>query len=62
MVLGDPVHVARDADDAALEAARLVVERELDRVHERAYSLVGGRDPGAKASRRESPAPEGRAA
>jgi lysophospholipid acyltransferase (LPLAT)-like uncharacterized protein len=62
MVLGEPVHVARDADDAALEAARLVVERELDRVHERAYSLVGGRDPGANAGGRESPAPEGRAA
>lgn len=47
MVLGDPVGVARDADEAALEAARLAVERGLDRVHARAYALVGSRDPGA---------------
>jgi lysophospholipid acyltransferase (LPLAT)-like uncharacterized protein len=48
MVLGDPVYVARDADAAALEAARLAVERSLDAVHARAYALVGARDPGAK--------------
>jgi lysophospholipid acyltransferase (LPLAT)-like uncharacterized protein len=48
MVLGEPVHVARDADAAALEAARLAVERSLDAVHARAYALVGSRDPGAK--------------
>jgi hypothetical protein len=51
MVLGQPVHVPRDADAAALEAARLAVERGLDAVHERAYALVGARDPGAKEAR-----------
>jgi lysophospholipid acyltransferase (LPLAT)-like uncharacterized protein len=50
MVLGEPVHVPRDADAAALEAFRQQVERELDAVHERAYALVGSRDPGAKAA------------
>jgi lysophospholipid acyltransferase (LPLAT)-like uncharacterized protein len=48
MVLGDPVHVPREADAAALEGYRLTVERELDRIHERAYALVGSKDPGAK--------------
>jgi hypothetical protein len=47
MVLGDPVEVPRDADEAALEAARRAVERGLDAVHARAYALVGARDPGA---------------
>ncbi|WP_237477741.1 lysophospholipid acyltransferase family protein [Lichenibacterium dinghuense] len=47
MVLGEPVRVARDADEGALEAARLAVERGLDAVHARAYALVGSRDPGA---------------
>lgn len=46
MVLGDPIHVAREADDAALEAARLAVEIGLNDVHRRAYSLVGAEDPG----------------
>ncbi len=50
MVLGHPVHVPRDADEQALEGLRKTVERELDRVHERAYALVGSRDPGAKTS------------
>lgn len=49
MVLGEPVAVPRDADEAALEAARQAVERGLDAVHARAYALVGSRDPGAKA-------------
>ena len=47
MVLGDPIRVARDADGATLETARAAVERELDRIHARAYALVGDRDPGA---------------
>jgi len=50
MVLGDPIPVPRDADAQALEALRRQVERELDRVHARAYALVGSRDPGAKPS------------
>ena len=51
MVLGDPIHVPRDAGDAALEAARLQVERGLDTVHARAYALIGSHDPGAKERR-----------
>ncbi len=47
IVVGDAIHVGRDADAAALEAARRAVEAGLDRVHERAYALVGGVDPGA---------------
>jgi hypothetical protein len=47
MVLGEPVHVAADANDEALEAARRAVEAGLDRVHARAYALVGAADPGA---------------
>ncbi|WP_414471861.1 lysophospholipid acyltransferase family protein [Microvirga sp. M2] len=50
MVLGEPVPVPRDADATTLEALRLRVERELDAVHERAYALIGSRDPGAKPS------------
>jgi hypothetical protein len=47
MVLGEPVFVPKDADEAGLEAARRAVESELDRVHARAYALVGATDPGA---------------
>jgi lysophospholipid acyltransferase (LPLAT)-like uncharacterized protein len=45
IVVGDPVHVARDADGAAMEAARLAIEAGLDHVHERAFALVGREDP-----------------
>lgn len=47
IVVGEAIHVARDADEATVEAARLAVEAGLDAVHARAYELVGGRDPGA---------------
>ena len=50
MVLGDPIHIPRDADEQTLESFRKTVERELDRVHERAYALIGSRDPGARRS------------
>lgn len=43
VVMGEPIRVAQDADAEALEAARLRVERELDRVTRRAYELAGGR-------------------
>ncbi len=46
MVLGDPIRVPRDADEATLEAARRAVEQGLDRVHQRAYALVRSEDPG----------------
>src|ERR671920_1329358 len=44
MVLGDPVHVPRNASPEAFEAARQAVESGLDAVHARAYALVGSRD------------------
>jgi hypothetical protein len=50
MVLGDPIHVAEDADDQALETARQRVEEGLAQVHTRAYALVRSADPGAPAS------------
>jgi lysophospholipid acyltransferase (LPLAT)-like uncharacterized protein len=41
---GREIRVARDADDAALEAARLEVQNTLNAVTERAYHLVQGRN------------------
>lgn len=41
VVVGDPITVARDADPPAQEAARLEVERRLDRATARAYELAG---------------------
>ena len=49
VMLGDAIHVARDADDAALEAARLQLQVRLDEVHRRAYAYLGVADPGAAA-------------
>ncbi|KAB0265617.1 lysophospholipid acyltransferase family protein [Microvirga brassicacearum] len=54
IVIGEPVHVARDADANALETLRQRVEVALDVVHERAYAIVGTEDPGA----RKKPAPQ----
>jgi lysophospholipid acyltransferase (LPLAT)-like uncharacterized protein len=61
IVIGEPIFVAADADEAALDRVRHAVERELDRVHERAYALVGDKDPGAgiravRAAEKEKPA------
>jgi lysophospholipid acyltransferase (LPLAT)-like uncharacterized protein len=42
MVRGEPIRVARDADDATLEAARAEVETHLNQVTEKAYALAGG--------------------
>jgi lysophospholipid acyltransferase (LPLAT)-like uncharacterized protein len=47
IVVGAAIRVARDADDATLEDARRQVERELDRVHARAFAMVGREDPAA---------------
>lgn len=47
MVLGEAISVPRDADEAAIESARLNVQSELDRIHAQAYAMVGGADPGA---------------
>jgi len=51
IVIGDLIHVARDAGEAELEAARQAVETGLDAVHARAYALVGAQDPGARLRR-----------
>ena len=40
-VAGDPIHVARDADEEAIEAARAELERSLNEVTARAYDLAG---------------------
>jgi lysophospholipid acyltransferase (LPLAT)-like uncharacterized protein len=40
LVAGQAIYVARDADDAALEAARQRVESELNRVTARAYEIA----------------------
>jgi lysophospholipid acyltransferase (LPLAT)-like uncharacterized protein len=40
LLASDPIYVARDADDAALEAARQLVESELDRLTARAYEIA----------------------
>lgn len=47
IVGGEPIRVPADAGLEALEAARLAVQSSLDAVHDRAYALVGGTDPGA---------------
>jgi len=48
MVLGEQIFIDRNADEAALTKARRAVEDGLDQVHERAYALLGARDPGAQ--------------
>jgi lysophospholipid acyltransferase (LPLAT)-like uncharacterized protein len=62
MVLGEPIFVSRDADEAALTAARHAVEDGLDAAHERAYAMLGARDPGAKTRSRHAAAQQGSAA
>jgi lysophospholipid acyltransferase (LPLAT)-like uncharacterized protein len=41
MVVGDGIQVAADADDAALDRARLLVQERLNMITERAEELVG---------------------
>lgn len=48
MVVGDPLFVPADADEAGLEAARLATEQSLDAAHARAYAMVGAADPGRR--------------
>ena len=47
VVVGDLIRVPADADDAAMEGARLAVERGLDEAHRRVYAMVGATDPGS---------------
>jgi lysophospholipid acyltransferase (LPLAT)-like uncharacterized protein len=44
MVFGEPIHVPRENEPEAFEALRLRVEAEMNRVHDRAYTLVGRLD------------------
>ncbi len=41
LVRGEPIRVSRDADESALETARLRLQTSLDAVTARAYELVG---------------------
>lgn len=41
LVMGEPIHVGADADDAAVETARQALETELNRITKRAYALTG---------------------
>jgi 3-deoxy-D-manno-octulosonic-acid transferase len=41
IVVGDPIYVPRDIEDAGLEAFRRRVQHEMNAVTERAYALVG---------------------
>jgi len=43
LAVGEPVRVAADADDAALEAARRLVEARLNATTDRAYAIFEGR-------------------
>ena len=45
IMVGDPIWVPEDADSAALEAARIAVERGLNQATARAYELAGAIDP-----------------
>ena len=47
MVRGEPICVARDADEAAMEAARRSVEQGLNEVTTHAYALADGKDAAA---------------
>lgn len=42
LAIGEPIRVASEADDAALEEARLAVEAGLDNATERAYAMAEG--------------------
>jgi lysophospholipid acyltransferase (LPLAT)-like uncharacterized protein len=46
IALGDAISVAPDASPEAMEEARRSLEAGLDRLHERAYALIGSVDPG----------------
>jgi lysophospholipid acyltransferase (LPLAT)-like uncharacterized protein len=65
IVLGEPIYVPRDCEGEAFEALRRFVEAEMNRVHARAYALVGRADRAAlyrDASQAGAPAPLGEVA
>lgn len=47
LVMGEPIRVAREADDAELERKRSELQQALDRVTMRAYELAGARIEGS---------------
>ena len=47
VIAGEYIPVSAEADNAAMEAARLAVQNGLDEAHRRAYAMVGAVDPGA---------------
>ncbi len=47
VIAGDLIRVPPDADDAAMERARLAVQEGLDDAHRQGYAMVGATDPGA---------------
>jgi 3-deoxy-D-manno-octulosonic-acid transferase len=57
IVVGDPIRVPADADAAALEEARLAVERGLNDATARAYQLAGAADPLSAETPREEATP-----
>lgn len=63
VVVGEPIRVAADADDAAMEAARLAVEQAMNDATRRAYAMCGA-DPRrampANADPSGPPAPPGK--
>ncbi len=61
VAVGQPLTVSREATEAEAEDARAELQRRLDTVHERAYGLVGSRDPGAglRANQHRAGAPAG---
>lgn len=59
IVTGRIIDVPRDADEAGMEAVRLEVQAELDRVNARAFEIVGGADPGSGLRKDDRAAPAG---
>lgn len=47
IVLGEPIYVSRDCEGEEFERLRSHLEAEMDRVHARAYALVGRHDRAA---------------
>lgn len=52
IALGDAIWVPPDASPEAMEETRRAVENGLDRLHERAYALIGSVDPGGMGGER----------
>jgi len=52
IALGEAVRVAPEASPDEMEIARQTLQDGLDRLHERAYALIGSADPGASGGKR----------